>query len=420
MNAESYSKDGSTSSEAGQLKEFYVPQGHGIRIDTAAHAPFLSGSRKVHYSSNPAFDSLLAKIIFTSSDYGTCLKVANKTLEDVRIQGFKTNLSYLQALAQDQNVISNDGVHTNYVLENFSRLLETSKNIEEIKSKRDGSESTQDADDDEQKVEKPTETSKAFHLPMAAVLTSSLSEGDTFSKSQEVGIIEAMKMEHVLRAEEESGTIEKVLLKPGQFGNAGSILYYYQPNSTSSSNSSSETKESESERTIDLEEIRPELADLQRSKSYLTDEFRKQAVAKLHSKGHLTARENLKLLVDDVENGFIEFGDLALAAQRSRIDDQRLRETTSGDGVICGFGSINKDILKGSQDSSNPGKVGLCIYDYLVLAGTQGYFHHLKLDRLFKNVIDARCPLVLYAQGGGGRPGDVSKHSRRIKKEDCS
>src|SRR5579859_176890 len=46
-------------------------------------------------------------------------------------------------------------------------------------------------------------------------------------------------------------------------------------------------------------------------------------------------------------------------------------------------------------------------YDYTVLAGTQGMRNHQKKDRLFEVAERARLPLVLFAEGGGGRPGDV-------------
>ena len=46
-------------------------------------------------------------------------------------------------------------------------------------------------------------------------------------------------------------------------------------------------------------------------------------------------------------------------------------------------------------------------YDYTVLAGTQGYFNHKKMDRMLKLAHEQRLPLVFFAEGGGGRPGDV-------------
>jgi acetyl-CoA carboxylase carboxyltransferase component len=46
-------------------------------------------------------------------------------------------------------------------------------------------------------------------------------------------------------------------------------------------------------------------------------------------------------------------------------------------------------------------------YDYTVLAGTQGMRNHAKKDRLFELAARRRLPVVLFAEGGGGRPGDV-------------
>ncbi len=46
-------------------------------------------------------------------------------------------------------------------------------------------------------------------------------------------------------------------------------------------------------------------------------------------------------------------------------------------------------------------------YDYTVLAGTQGMRGHAKKDRLFELAERRRLPVVLFAEGGGGRPGDV-------------
>jgi acetyl-CoA carboxylase carboxyltransferase component len=46
-------------------------------------------------------------------------------------------------------------------------------------------------------------------------------------------------------------------------------------------------------------------------------------------------------------------------------------------------------------------------YDYMVLAGTQGMKNHAKKDRLFEIAEQYRLPTVLFAEGGGGRPGDT-------------
>jgi methylmalonyl-CoA carboxyltransferase large subunit len=42
-----------------------------------------------------------------------------------------------------------------------------------------------------------------------------------------------------------------------------------------------------------------------------------------------------------------------------------------------------------------------------VLAGTQGVIGHAKKDRLFELIERMRLPVVFFAEGGGGRPGDT-------------
>ena len=46
-------------------------------------------------------------------------------------------------------------------------------------------------------------------------------------------------------------------------------------------------------------------------------------------------------------------------------------------------------------------------YDYTVLAGTQGGQNHRKTDRMVEVAEHGRMPMVLFAEGGGGRPGDT-------------
>ena len=43
----------------------------------------------------------------------------------------------------------------------------------------------------------------------------------------------------------------------------------------------------------------------------------------------------------------------------------------------------------------------------MVLAGTQGKQNHAKKDRMFEIAEENRLPTILFAEGGGGRPGDT-------------
>ena len=137
----------------------------------------------------------------------------------------------------------------------------------------------------------------------------------------------------------------------------------------------------------------------------LSDEHRKEATSKRHQSGNRTARENLHHLIE--EDSFVEFGAFAVAAQRSRKEYDALQTETSADGVITGFCEINSNEI-GTENSH----AAVIIYDYSVLAGTQGYFHHQKLDRIIDKAKKYGLPVVIFTEGGGGRPGDVDVNTQ--------
>ena len=123
------------------------------------------------------------------------------------------------------------------------------------------------------------------------------------------------------------------------------------------------------------------------------DAARPEAVAKRRELGRRTARENVADLLD--EGTFVEYQPLIFAAQEGRRDRRELIERTPADGLVGGLGEID----------GRPAVV--MSYDYTVLAGTQGMRNHLKKDRLFELAERRRTPVVLFAEGGGGRPYDV-------------
>jgi Acetyl-CoA carboxylase, carboxyltransferase component (subunits alpha and beta) len=70
--------------------------------------------------------------------------------------------------------------------------------------------------------------------------------------------------------------------------------------------------------------------------------------------------------------------------------------------MVCGLGQVNCDLF-GETDS----RVMAMSYDYMVLAGTQGKMNHAKKDRMFEIAEQNKLPTILFAEGGGGRPGDT-------------
>ncbi|MEL7312371.1 MAG: carboxyl transferase domain-containing protein [Pseudomonadota bacterium] len=142
------------------------------------------------------------------------------------------------------------------------------------------------------------------------------------------------------------------------------------------------------------------LAQLQRRRDAGAESQRVDSVAKRKAKGWSTARETLAHLVD--ADSVVEYGELAVAAQRGRRDHEDLVANTTGDGVITALATINADRF-GEQQS----RVGVIVNDYTVLAATQGFYHHKKIDRLLDVATRDGLPVVMFAEGGGGRPGDT-------------
>lgn len=130
------------------------------------------------------------------------------------------------------------------------------------------------------------------------------------------------------------------------------------------------------------------------------DEGRPEPIARHHARGYRSARENLEDLCDP--DSFLEYGQLAVAAQRRRRDFDDLKINTAADGIITGQATINAELF--GADAS---RAVVIINDYTVLAGTQGVFHHKKLDRAIELAEQLHLPVIMYTEGGGGRPGDT-------------
>ncbi|HEX3040998.1 MAG TPA: carboxyl transferase domain-containing protein [Solirubrobacterales bacterium] len=145
---------------------------------------------------------------------------------------------------------------------------------------------------------------------------------------------------------------------------------------------------------------RDDLAELLARRALTEDAARGDAVDKRRAAGGRTARENLADLVD--AGSFVEYGRFAIAAQRGRRELDDLIARTPADGLIGGTARVNGELFAPEQAAC-----AVISYDYTVLAGTQGALGHRKKDRLFELIERMRLPVVFYAEGGGGRPGDT-------------
>ncbi len=229
--------------------------------------------------------------------------------------------------------------------------------------------------------------------PMSGIVIEVKSKaGEQVQLGDELVVLEAMKLETVIKAEV-NGVIAHVFIREGQQSDAGQLLMTIAETTQAEMNIVSQNEQEQSLRS-------PGLEDLVQRKSFLYDDARPEATAKRKSKGKNSARENIALLTDP--GSFVEYGGLTLAAQRSRKSEEELIQKTPADGIVTGIATIHEDIYGEAS-----AQVMVLAYDYTVLAGTQGFMGHKKTDRMLQLASQRLLPIILFAEGGGGRPGDT-------------
>ncbi|MBX3653584.1 MAG: biotin/lipoyl-binding protein [Ramlibacter sp.] len=221
--------------------------------------------------------------------------------------------------------------------------------------------------------------------------------GDTVAAGDLLLVLEAMKMEHELRAAT-PGRVRELRFAAGETVNEGDVLLISEQTTATDTGLQPDLTPNPGVKAP----VGPR-ADLQRvldRHAFTADASRPDAVAKRHALGLRTARENIADLCD--EGSFIEYGALAVAAQAGRRSADDLVRNTPADGMVTGIGSVNA-----AQVGAEAARAVVMAYDATVLAGTQGMRNHQKTDRLLGVALQQKLPVVLFAEGGGGRPGDT-------------
>jgi acetyl/propionyl-CoA carboxylase alpha subunit len=366
LNAETLRRDGTIVPSAGRITALELPSGPGVRVDTALHLGAEVSAR---------FDSLLAKVVIhvPHGDLEAALRRADRALAELHVEGVATNLALLRALVRHPQV-ARGAIHTRFVDEHRDALLPAT-------------DPSGTRDDDAQDGRIAVRAS--LH---GTVVTVGARPGDHVRLGQELLVVEAMKMEHAVTAPAD-GIVERVMACEGQAVSDGDVLAWIAARPA-------EGDASAPPAAVDLDRIRPDLAEVIERHQLLRDARRPSAVAKRRAAGRRTARENVDDLCDP--GSFVEYGGLAIAAQRRRRDLDDLIRNTPADGLVAGIGRVNGELF-GPVAS----RAVVLAYDYTVLAGTQGLQNHRKKDRLFEIAERRRLPVVLLSEGGGGRPGDT-------------
>jgi acetyl/propionyl-CoA carboxylase alpha subunit/acetyl-CoA carboxylase carboxyltransferase component len=377
INAETMTEDGNVVGSFGSVTALELPSGPGVRVDTAA---------RVGSAVDPRFDSLLAKVVVRSrsDSYAQAVAKLARALDELNVEGVPTNIGVLRKLLSEPEVLGG-ATTTTYVDANAGRLASAATTAQApaltpARGPSGGLDFT-GADGLARVVSRLT----------GVVVAAEVAVGGEVGADAAVVIVEAMKMEHVVVAGT-AGIVRDLLVSPGDAVEVGQVVALLQPADVAEASAAVPA-------AVDLEEIRPDLAELFERRRLLGDETREAATNRRHSAGKRTARG----LVDDLcdEGSFEEYGGFAVAAQSARRSAQDLMTNTPADGLVAGIGRVNGDMFDDER-----ARCAVLSYDYTVLAGTQGQRNHQKKDRLLELVERLRLPVVLFAEGGGGRPGD--------------
>ena len=387
VNMETLDELGATHPTGGVLAVFEPPLGPGIRVDSFAYAG---------YKTSAAFDSLLAKVIVHTPGeaWHDVVARASRALREFRIDGVVTNIAFLQAVLAHPNFRTNR-IATDFIDRNIAKLVEAADGAARPLFFA-ATERTASGTDSEAPISQdvPEGTVMVAAPLQGTVVTIQVREGEIVRPGQQLAVIESMKMEHLVIAAQ-GGRVMRLLAGDGVTLMHGEPILYLEPLDVAADAEASEAN-------IDLNHIRPDLAELIARQANTRDENRSASVERRRNTNQRTARENIAQLVD--EGSFMEYGSLAIAAQRRRRKLDDLIKNTPADGLITGVATVNAD-----RFGPEAARCMVVAYDYTVLAGTQGHMNHKKIDRMLTLAEDWRMPLVFYAEGGGGRPGDTDR-----------
>ncbi|MBT4690201.1 MAG: ATP-grasp domain-containing protein [Rhodospirillaceae bacterium] len=415
VNMERMDATGAAMPAGGQLTAFDPPTGPGIRTDTFGYAG---------YTTTPRFDSLLAKVITHSDEgYSAAIKACYRALCEFRIEGVANNIGFLQNLLQHEAITKGD-LYTQFIDEHVAELIDGDPHKTGYLTATPVAErqlaGAQVANNDPLAVlsfgqsgatadtatvpSVASPTSTAMLGPDGSVPVLSPLQGtivainvdvdDGVTKGAPLLVMESMKMEHVIPADI-SGFVRAIAVSVGDTIYDGAPLAFIEEGDVAA-------PETDVVAEIDLDEIRPDLAEVLDRRFLHSDAGRPKATARRHDKGQRTARENIAALCN--METFVEYAPLVLAAQRQRHDVATLIDKSPADGLITAIAAVNDDLFDEPEN-----RCAIMFYDYTVFAGTQGVQNHRKTDRIIDLAEEGRLPFVLFAEGGGGRPGDTDR-----------
>ena len=401
VNMETIAADGTVRPGGGTLTVYEPPSGPGVRTDGCGYAGYRTSS---------AFDSLLAKVIVHAPDFAGAVRRASRALGEFRLEGVATNIPFLQNVLAHPDFAAG-AIHTRWVDEHIAALA---RSVEAAPAANDGGFAgarikSRDplalfehdarvkaeraaADVDEPVVPTGPNGAAGVASPIQGTIVAiDVAVGDVVRRGQQVAVVEAMKMEHVITAPH-GGIVRGITMAAGDVVREGYPLLFIEEAEIDGGDVATAAEQ-------DPDHIRGDLRESYERHALGLDANRPDATARRRKLGYRMPRENIDRLVD--AGSFKEYWPLVVARQHQRNTIEALRKNTPGDGVVAGTCTINGTLFDETRS-----RAIIIHYDYTVLAGTQGHRNHYKQDRMFELAQRFKLPIVVFGEGGGGRPGE--------------
>jgi acetyl/propionyl-CoA carboxylase alpha subunit/acetyl-CoA carboxylase carboxyltransferase component len=339
VNLETLRADGSVRAQAGTLRSFTPPSGPGVRVDTYGYTGYRTSVR---------YDSLLAKVIARGHDFPAAAARAHSALGEFDVTGVPTNIPLLQRILRHPDFTAGQW-DTTFVADHLAELAEI--------------------------AEPPApEHSTAVTAPMqGVVLDIAVTEGEQVPPGARLVVLEAMKMEHVVRAEH-GGVIRAIVPNKGDQVDEDDPLVFLEPTDAETASTSEPT-----------DSWADEVAQIQHRKHLAAKMGGEQKVARQHSEGRLTARERIGALADP--DSFREIGALtgfAEYAENGALTSVLPANFVTGTATIDGR------------------RVVLGVDDFTVRGGSGDAAIHAKQVYSEQYARELRIPLVRVLDGASG------------------
>ncbi len=376
---ETMAEDGSARPAFGTLAVYEVPSGAGIRTDGFGYAG---------YRTSLSFDSLLAKVIAhsASADMADVVARSIRALAEFRVEGVDTNIPFLQHILRHADFVAGK-VHAEFIDANIVGLVQGTAHrrfVEPIGGAPIMSALLAAADDSKEPVGPEGSIGLASAI-QGTIVAVSVTVGDPVRVGQLVAVVEAMKLQHDIKADR-SGMVCAVSMAVGDVVRQGHPIVFIHEMEVAAGDLVADDAQ-------DLDHIRGDLKEMLDRKARAFDEFRPEAVAERHHQHRRSARENIEDLVD--VDSFKEFGPL-VAGQTAA-------------GVVMGVASIN-----GSQFDDAHSRTIVVHHDALTQIGARTTLGEYKQDRMFELAHRYRVPVVLFSEGMGKLGGYGRKGGARV------